>query len=116
MKISPRGLFFAISRVPHSFLEGKEFAQEIGAILNQYYVLNFQRKPEFMGFNRSYPQGPIKDPQFGLSECVQRIEAFNAFNWFRWGNPVTNFSSATFGRILSADDPRIMQFAVKYSF
>src|SRR5688572_926991 len=45
-----------------------------------------------------------------------RIEAFNAFNWFRWGNPVNNFSSATFGRILTADDPRIMQFALKYSF
>jgi hypothetical protein len=45
-----------------------------------------------------------------------RIEAFNAFNWFRWGNPVNNFSSATFGRILTADEPRIMQFAVKYQF
>jgi len=45
-----------------------------------------------------------------------RVEAFNAFNWFRWGNPVTNFSSATFGRILTADDPRIMQFALKYQF
>ena len=45
-----------------------------------------------------------------------RVEAFNAFNWFRWGNPVNNFSSATFGRILTADDPRVMQFAVKYQF
>jgi hypothetical protein len=53
---------------------------------------------------------------FGTQRIEARIEAFNAFNWFRWGNPVTNFSSATFGRILSADDPRTMQFAVKYSF
>jgi hypothetical protein len=45
-----------------------------------------------------------------------RIEAFNAFNWFRWGNPQTNFSNANFGRILSAGDPRIMQFALKYQF
>lgn len=45
-----------------------------------------------------------------------RIEAFNAFNWFRWGNPITNLNNANFGRILSAGDPRIMQFALKYQF
>jgi hypothetical protein len=45
-----------------------------------------------------------------------RVEAFNAFNWFRWGNPVTNVANANFGRILTAQDPRIMQFAMKYSF
>jgi hypothetical protein len=48
-----------------------------------------------------------------------RLEAFNVFNWFRPGfinSPVSNLTSATFGRILSAGDPRIMQFAVKYSF
>ena len=45
-----------------------------------------------------------------------RIEAFNAFNWFRWGNPVTNLSNQNFGRILSALEPRIMQFAMKYQF
>jgi hypothetical protein len=49
-----------------------------------------------------------------------RIEAFNAFNWFRpaGGNqaPVTNLSNANFGRYLAADEPRIMQFAVKYQF
>jgi hypothetical protein len=58
----------------------------------------------------------VRQFPFGTQRLEARIEAFNAFNWFRWGNPVTNFSSATFGRILSADDPRIMQFAVKYSF
>jgi hypothetical protein len=55
-----------------------------------------------------------------------RIEAFNAFNWFRPGevnanpttnqSPVTNLSSPLFGRYLLAGDPRIMQFALKYSF
>ena len=45
-----------------------------------------------------------------------RVEAFNAFNWFRWGNPVTAINNANFGRILTAGDPRVMQFAVKYQF
>jgi hypothetical protein len=45
-----------------------------------------------------------------------RVEAFNAFNWFLLDNPNTTLSSATFGRITSSGDPRIMQFAVKYDF
>jgi len=48
-----------------------------------------------------------------------RVEAFNAFNWFNPGlinAPVTNRDNIQFGRMTSADDPRIMQFAVKYSF
>jgi hypothetical protein len=31
-------------------------------------------------------------------------------------SPVTNFSNANFGRYLAADEPRILQFAVKYQF
>jgi len=57
-----------------------------------------------------------------------RAEAFNALNWFQWLQPgqaqasgplaVPNLalSSATFGQILAAGDPRILQFALKYVF
>ncbi len=46
-----------------------------------------------------------------------RIETFNLFNTFNWGNPVTNFNSGQFGRITTqAGDPRIVQFGVKYDF
>ena len=50
-------------------------------------------------------------------EVALRAEVFNLFNTVRLNNPVTNLSNAsTFGRILGSDDPRIMQFAVKYGF
>ena len=62
--------------------------------------------------------------RFNSTQRIEaRVEAFNAFNWFRPSDrpglpnaPVRNLTSTTFGRILSADDPRIMQFALKYSF
>ena len=46
-----------------------------------------------------------------------RLESFNLMNWTRYNNPAVNFSAPkTFGRITSALDPRIMQFALKYAF
>ena len=56
-------------------------------------------------------------PITGRQTLELRIETFNLFNTFNWGDPVTNFNAATFGRILSqTGDPRIMQFGVKYGF
>jgi hypothetical protein len=45
-----------------------------------------------------------------------RAEAYNVLNRFRAGTIDTNLSSAQFGRIRTALDPRIMQFALKYLF
>jgi Carboxypeptidase regulatory-like domain/TonB-dependent Receptor Plug Domain len=46
-----------------------------------------------------------------------RTEFFNAFNHPQFSDPNTNLSSATFGHILTtAVNPRVMQFALKYSF
>jgi len=45
-----------------------------------------------------------------------RAEAFNVTNHFQKGNPVVDFSIPTFGRVLTAGAPRIMQFALKYVF
>jgi len=45
-----------------------------------------------------------------------RAEIFNIFNHARFGNPITSFTSGIFGQINTARDPRIMQFALKYSF
>ena len=45
-----------------------------------------------------------------------RFEFFNTTNHVNFNNPVNNFRSANFGLIQSAADPRILQFALKYSF
>ena len=46
-----------------------------------------------------------------------RVEAFNLFNNFNWGDPNQSLNAGTFGRITTqTGDSRIMQFAVKYGF
>ena len=45
-----------------------------------------------------------------------RAEAFNVLNSFRTAAIETNWSSANYGRIRNALDPRVMQFALKYLF
>jgi hypothetical protein len=45
-----------------------------------------------------------------------RFEFFNSLNHTNLNNPVSNFRSGSFGQIQSASDPRILQFAMKYTF
>src|SRR6266550_3302356 len=60
--------------------------------------------------------------KFATSQTLEaRVEAFNVFNWFRPASdktplqaPIVTVNSQTFGQILEAADPRIMQFAVKF--
>ncbi len=62
-----------------------------------------------MSLTRTFP---IKE-RFRLEA---RGEGFNVINHANFGNPSTNLSSANFGRILTAGDPRILQFALKLHF
>src|SRR5262249_6219370 len=72
---------------------------------------------------------PIVDPSkfqndFALTrtfnfqtQAVQfRWEVFNVFNRVNFNPPVTALNSASFGQIQTAGDPRIMQFALKFTF
>jgi hypothetical protein len=45
-----------------------------------------------------------------------RIEAFNGLNHTNFYVPARTFGSSTFGVISSAQDPRVMQWGVKYTF
>ena len=62
-----------------------------------------------MGLTRTFRVGERQSFQF-------RWEAFNLPNRLNPGNPTTAINSPTFGRILSAADPRIMQAALKFVF
>jgi hypothetical protein len=42
-----------------------------------------------------------------------RSEFFNAFNQVNFSNPTTNVASSAFGRVRSANDGRVIQFALK---
>ncbi len=50
------------------------------------------------------------------SKLQVRAEAFNALNTVNLGTPNTARNSPNFGRILTAADPRILQFALRVSF
>ena len=46
-----------------------------------------------------------------------RAEAFNVTNTPVWGTPVSNYSNANFGKVLStANSPRQLQLALKLRF
>jgi len=45
-----------------------------------------------------------------------RAEAYNCLNHVNLGTPTTNRSSGNFGRIVSAGNPRIFQFGLRYAF
>jgi hypothetical protein len=45
-----------------------------------------------------------------------RFEFFNATNYVNFSNPVSVMNVTNFGTILSAGNPRILQFAGKYVF
>ena len=62
-----------------------------------------------MGLTRSFRVTERQTVQF-------RAEAFNLPNHMNPNNPVLALNNQNFGKIISANDPRILQFALKYNF
>jgi hypothetical protein len=54
--------------------------------------------------------------RFGDRRIEARLEAFNLPNAVRAINPTGTLTNVNFGRITAVQEPRIMQFAIKYVF
>ena len=65
----------------------------------------------------NFDMGLLKNNRIGERYNLQfRAEFFNAFNNVNFNMPNSTFTSAQFGRITSALDPRILQFSLKLLF
>ena len=74
---------------------------------------NIARGPSYTNLDLAL----VRDFDFLRDTRLQiRAEVFNATNHTNFGLPVADLNSPSFGRILSAGPPRLMQFAVKLFF
>jgi len=61
---------------------GKEYAEELFDVMQQFYLLATQRKPEHMAWTRveepAFPRGrtPVADTEFNLKEALERIQTY----------------------------------------
>jgi hypothetical protein len=96
-----------------TYLNLAAFSQPVAGTLGNMGVLNVAG-PGFWQFDAALSRTfPVAERQ----KVEVRAEAFNVLNGVRLNNPAVVLSNPiTFGRVLSAQDPRIMQFAVKYAF
>ncbi len=96
-----------------SWLNPAAFAQPAAGTFGNMGVFNVLG-PKFFQFDMAM----VREFRVREGENLQfRVEAFNVFNNVRFNNPsVTLSSPSTFGNITSAQDPRIIQLAMKFMF
>ena len=59
----------------------------------------------------------MKRTKIGENKIIEfRSEFFNVFNHANFGNPNGSIGSVNFGRITTTDDPRLIQFGLKFQF
>ena len=101
------------SATTRTYLDAAAFARPAPGTYGDH-VENSIRGPMFWNVNLALSK--FID-LIGTQRVELRVEAFNLFDAWNWGDPTTNFTSGSFGRINSqAGSPRIMQFGLKYGF
>jgi carboxypeptidase family protein len=96
---------------PTNYLDPTAFTSPAAGTYSSLKPNAFIGPPQFqndLSISRTFnlPHGPI---QF-------RWEIFNVANHANFSNPTSALNNTNFGRILTAGQPRIMQFALKYDF
>jgi hypothetical protein len=96
-----------------NWLSAGAFAQPAPGTFGNMGVFNVLG-PKFFQFDMAL----VREFRVREAENLQlRVEAFNLFNNVRFNNPAVTLSNpSTFGNITSAQDPRIMQIALKFTF
>lgn len=87
---------------PASFASGNAPRTLSGVRAPRYFGVNF-------GLHKNFAFNEYTRLQF-------RAEAFNLFNRANFNRPNTTFGSANFGTIQGTEDPRQLQFALKFYF
>jgi hypothetical protein len=77
--------------------------------LAPFTIVNPNNLQNDFALTRTFRIGGAQNVQF-------RWEVFNVINHVNFNAPVTSLNSGTFGTIQTAGDPRIMQFALKFTY
>ena len=73
----------------------------------------YLRGPSFWNADMAFS----RNVRFGGRAVELRAEVFNVFNQVNWGNPNVTLGAGTSGQVTTtANDRRIMQFALKFGF
>ncbi len=111
-------------------LQNPKVLQTISGVQGHYYLTPGQFNDPTQGMFATTPRsiccGPGENQwdltfskKISLTEARYfqfRTDIFNLFNKTQFVNPDGNFSSSTFGQILEARDPRLVQVALKFYF
>jgi hypothetical protein len=77
--------------------------------LSPFTIVNPSNLQNDFALTRTFKIAAAQSVQF-------RWEVFNLLNHVNFNAPVTSLNSSSFGQIQSAGDPRIMQFALKFTY
>ncbi len=103
---------YTVNRGPRSWVNPAAFTPNaLGTFGN--LSRNAARGPGYFEFDAAV------DRLFPIHETLNgelRLDVFNVLNWVNFGNPNGTLSSSNFGKITTANDPRILQLAVKLHF
>jgi hypothetical protein len=97
---------------PTSYLNRAAFTSPISGTyssLAPFTIVNPPNLQNDFALTRTFKMSGAQNLQF-------RWEVFNVINHVNFNAPVTSLNSASFGQIQTAGDPRIMQFALKFTF
>src|SRR5262245_16473485 len=103
---------YASSSDPAAYLDRAAFTTPTTgtySALRPFTIVNPKQFQNDFALTRTFRIGNAQNVQF-------RWEVFNVFNHVNFGDPVAALNSASFGMIQTAGDPRIMQFALKFTY